>query len=73
MNNQYPISIKIGYGLAMLLAGLIGVIPVILLAVLADHLFPAYHDYLAWSCSRWLALIPFGIAGLAYGYISDRD
>lgn len=67
-------SFKIGYTIAMLIAGLLGAIPVILLAALADHYIPAYHDYLHWSYSGWrLAFIPLGLAGAAYAYVSDRD
>ena len=74
MDTEHPRSVKIGYAFAMLIAGIIGAIPFILLAVLACHFIPAYRDYLQWSYTGWrLAFIPFGIAGLAYGYVSDRD
>ena len=74
MDTEPPRSVKIGYAFAMVIAGIIGAIPVILLAVLACHFIPAYRDYLQWSYTGWrLAFIPFGIAGLAYGYVSDRD
>jgi hypothetical protein len=74
MDTEHPRSVKIGYAFAMVIAGIIGAIPVILLAVLACHFIPAYRDYLQWSYTGWrLAFIPFGIAGLAYGYLSDRD
>ena len=74
MDTEHPRSVKIGYAFAMVIAGIIGARPVILLAVLACHFIPAYRDYLQWSYTGWrLAFIPFGIAGLAYGYVSDRD
>lgn len=74
MDTEHPRSVKIGYAFAMLIAGIIGAIPFILLAVLVCHFIPAYRDYLQWSYTGWrLAFIPFGIAGLAYGYVSDRD
>ena len=49
MNTEHPLSMKIGYAFAMVIAGIIGAIPVILLAVLADRFIPAYHDYLQLS------------------------
>ena len=71
MNTEYPTSVRIGYAFVMLIAGLIGVLPFVLLASLVARLVPAYHDYLVQMYN--IAYIPFGIAGLAMGFLTDLD
>ena len=61
--------------LAVTIGGLLlGALPVCLIAFIAWEHIPAYRNYLSWSYSGWrLAFIPVGLAGAAYGYLSDRD
>ena len=57
-----------------IVAFVIGALPMFLIAYIAWEHIPAYRNYLSWSYSGWrLAVIPVGLAGAAYGYLSDRD